>query len=219
MLHEAGRQQVDELRPRDVEVRAERGDLLRPRRHGIPGGDAGAGPAQGLVALREGAAVLAWKGRAGRKDAAQHPVDVGPADGGTALDHGEAVRHEDERREAQAELFCRVERRAVQPDALALTRGDRHLRIDGSACLGALEPHPRRLIAEANETGLRARPRGEPLRADVQRLEEVRLTDAVRADHDDEAFAKLEIERGVRAKAPERDPRDDQPASLIGMIR
>ena len=31
--------------------------------------------------------------------------------------------------------------------------------------------------------------------------------------------AKLKLEGGVRAEAPERDPRDDQPASLIGMIR
>jgi hypothetical protein len=53
----------------------------------------------------------------------------------------------------------------------------------------------------------------------VQRLEEVGLADAVGADHDDEPFAKLELESGVRAEAPERDPRDDQPASLIGMIR
>jgi hypothetical protein len=53
----------------------------------------------------------------------------------------------------------------------------------------------------------------------VQRLEEVRLHGAVRADDDHEPGAERKVEGGVRAKAPERCPRDDQPASLIGMIR
>jgi len=54
---------------------------------------------------------------------------------------------------------------------------------------------------------------------DMQRLEQVRLADTVRADHEDEPGDEPKIESGVRAKAPKRGPRDDQPASLIGMIR
>jgi hypothetical protein len=53
----------------------------------------------------------------------------------------------------------------------------------------------------------------------VQRLEQVRLAGAVRADDEDEAGLQLQLERVVRAEARERDQRDDQPASLIGMIR
>jgi hypothetical protein len=53
----------------------------------------------------------------------------------------------------------------------------------------------------------------------VQRLEQVGLPDAVGPDDDDETLTELELEGGVRAEAPERDLRDDQPASLIGMIR
>jgi hypothetical protein len=53
----------------------------------------------------------------------------------------------------------------------------------------------------------------------VQRLEQVRLAGAVRADDEDEPRLEAELEGVVRAKARERDPRDDQPASLIGMIR
>jgi hypothetical protein len=127
--------------------------------------------------------------------------------------------HEDQRGQPQAKVLCRVERRAVQLDALALARRDRDVGVDRGAGLGALETDAGRLVAEPNQPRLRARPRGETLRTDVQRFEQVGLPDPVGADHDDKPFAKLELEGGVRAEAPERDPRDDQPASLIGMIR
>jgi hypothetical protein len=53
----------------------------------------------------------------------------------------------------------------------------------------------------------------------VDRLEQVRLADAVRAYDDDQPGLEVELERGIGAEARKRDPRDDQPASLIGMIR
>jgi hypothetical protein len=53
----------------------------------------------------------------------------------------------------------------------------------------------------------------------VQRFEEVGLPGAVSADDEHQPRLEAEVERGVRAKAPERGPCDDQPASLIGMIR
>ena len=90
----------------------------------------------------------------------------------------------------------------------------------GAPAFGALEPDAGRLVAEPNQPRLRARARGETLRTDVQRFEQVGLPGAVRADHERRARARSSRSSGgVRAKAPERDPRDDQPASLIGMIR
>jgi hypothetical protein len=53
----------------------------------------------------------------------------------------------------------------------------------------------------------------------MKRLEQVRLADAVRADDEHDARRKREIELGVRAVLPERQSLDNQPASLIGMIR
>jgi hypothetical protein len=53
----------------------------------------------------------------------------------------------------------------------------------------------------------------------VESLEQVRLPGAVPAHDEDETRLEREVESGVRAEAPERCPRDDQPASLIGMIR
>jgi len=44
----------------------------------------------------------------------------------------------------------------------------------------------RHRLAEADELRIGARPRREPLRADVQRLEQVRLADTVRADRENE---------------------------------
>jgi hypothetical protein len=50
-------------------------------------------------------------------------------------------------------------------------------------------------------------------------LEQIRLADAVRAGDEDKPRLEVEVERGVRAEISERDARDDQPASRIGMIR
>ena len=54
---------------------------------------------------------------------------------------------------------------------------------------------------------------------DMKGFEEVRLSDSVRSDHEDEPRLEVEVERGIRAKIAERDVRDDQPASRIGMIK
>jgi len=72
---------------------------------------------------------------------------------------------------------------------------------------------------EADELALGTRARREPLRAEVERLEQVRLADAVVADDEHEPRREAEVEGGVGAVVPERDVRDDQPASRIGMSR
>ena len=64
------------------------------------------------------------------------------------------------------------------------------------------------------------RVRGEnPWVPDVERLEEVRLPGAVCARHENEPRLELELEPGIRPEVAKRDSGDDQPASLIGMIR
>jgi hypothetical protein len=50
-------------------------------------------------------------------------------------------------------------------------------------------------------------------------FEEVRLPHTVRAGHEHHPGRQVELELWVGAKVPERDVSDDQPASLIGMIR
>jgi hypothetical protein len=57
------------------------------------------------------------------------------------------------------------------------------------------------------------------LRADVQRLEEVRLAGAVRPDGENEPGSQLELESLVGAEVSEPDVLDDQPGSRIGMIK
>jgi hypothetical protein len=59
----------------------------------------------------------------------------------------------------------------------------------------------------------------EPLRREVQRLEQVRLAGAVPADDEDDARDEVEVERRVRPVLAERYAIDDQPARRIGMIR
>jgi hypothetical protein len=57
------------------------------------------------------------------------------------------------------------------------------------------------------------------LRTDVERFQEVRLPDPVRAGHQDYPRNEGKLELWVGAEVSERDVGDDQPASLIGMIR
>jgi hypothetical protein len=53
----------------------------------------------------------------------------------------------------------------------------------------------------------------------MKRLEQVRLSDPVWPGHEHDARSETELQLMVRAKVSKRDVSDDQPASLIGMIR
>ena len=75
------------------------------------------------------------------------------------------------------------------------------------------------MLPEADQLNVGARPWREALRADVQRLEQVRLTDTVRAHCQHEPGPQVELEPLVRPEAAELDPVDDQPGRRIGMTR
>jgi hypothetical protein len=77
---------------------------------------------------------------------------------------------------------------------------------------------PGRLLAEADQLSILTRPRREPLRADMQRLEQVRLADAVWPDGENDPVRERQVERRVRPVLAERQM-VDQPARRIGMIR
>jgi hypothetical protein len=53
----------------------------------------------------------------------------------------------------------------------------------------------------------------------MQSLEEIRLTDSVGPRHEHDPGNESELELWVGAEVSKRDVSDDQPASLIGMIR
>ena len=75
------------------------------------------------------------------------------------------------------------------------------------------------VLAEADQLAVRTRARREALRADVQRLEQVRLAGAVLAHDEHDAGSQIEVERRVRAVVAERDVPDDQPASRLARSR
>ena len=83
----------------------------------------------------------------------------------------------------------------------------------GTPAAVAAQRDPSLPPAEADELRVGARPRREALRADVQRLEQVRLAGAVRPGHEHEPGRELEVEPRVRAVVPKRDRGDDQPAT------
>jgi hypothetical protein len=74
----------------------------------------------------------------------------------------------------------------------------------------AVERDRRRLVAEADQVAVGPRSRREALRADVQRLEQVRLAGAVLADDEYDARRERELQLRVGAVTAERDAVDDQ---------
>ena len=164
------------------------------------------------VALRERGAVRGRQARARRQQAAQRAVDVRAAYGGAALDDREPVGREDERRDLRPQLLGRAQRRAVHGCALRRTGAERDLELDRDRRRApTAQRHPGGALAEADQLRVGARARREALRADVQRLEQVRLAGAVRPDDEHEPRLEVEVEPGVRAEVAERDVRDDQP--------
>jgi hypothetical protein len=154
-----------------------------------------------------------------RREAAEQAVEVRPPHDRAALDHRQPVRREGERGEPAAQLLRPRDGGAVQRRALALTAPDHHLRLDRRRPARPAQRHPGGRLPEAHELRVHPRPRREALAADVRRLEQVRLADAVRAHHDHESRLEVELEPLVRPEARERQVLDDQPASRIGMTR
>jgi hypothetical protein len=79
--------------------------------------------------------------------------------------------------------------------------------------------HTRGRLAELDQLAVVASARRKALRREVERLEQVRLADAVAADDEDDPGREVEVERRVRPIPAERYAIDDQPARRIGMIR
>jgi hypothetical protein len=97
-----------------------------------------------------------------------------------------------------------------------MSQRQRHVERRSRAPAG--DDDPRRLLAEADQLRVLASPRGEPLCADMQRLEQVRLAGAVRPDRENDPVRERQVERRVRPVLTERQL-VDQPARRIGMIR
>ena len=213
------RENRDQLSSRTVELIAQPNHLLGPGLNRLERGVPGARTAQSSIPLRQCAGVVGRKIRTRGIKPTEHPVEIRPPDQRAAFDHGEAVRRERECRETQAKFFSACKRCAVQANELRRLRRNVDLGLEGGPTLRAGQLYPCGRLAETDEPRLCTRPGGEPLRSHVQRLEEVRLTDPVWPGHEHDPGNESELELWVGAKVSKRDVRDDQPASLIGMIR
>ena len=176
------------------------------------------------VSLRERREVVLRHAGARRAEPAEHAVEVRAAGGRPALDDGQPVGREDERRDLASQRLGRRQpsRRSAAPPSPGPAAASREISTASRRACRRRRRAPRRL-AEADQLRVLARARREALRRDVQRLEQVRLADAVRPDDEHDAGRERELERRVRAVVAKRDVLDDQaraqPASLIGMIR
>ena len=203
---------LDELRP-------EIGDALRPRRERVPFGEAELHASKRGVSLRERSRVVLGQARLDGLEPAENAVEVRTAGRGTALDHGESVGREHDRREVAAQGLWRREPCSVELRRLRGAGGQLHADLVPNVVTVEVERDERAALAESDQLPVRAGPRREALRADVQRLEQVRLPGPVLSDDQDDSRVEVEVERRVGAVVPERDVPDDQPASRIGMIR
>ena len=186
-LGEARLQRGDRLVPAGDELGAERAHLLVPGRERLARGDALRDPPQRGVPLPDRGAVLGREAGPARREPAEHAVEVRPARRGAALDDHQPVGREDERRHLAAQLLGRAQPRAVQRRPLAARRARASPRARAATPpRDAAQRDPRRVAPEADQLRVGARPRREALRADVQRLEQVRLAGAVRPDHEHE---------------------------------
>ena len=105
--------------------------------------------------------------------------------------------------------ICCGESSAVQLGPLALTECQRHLQLDLGIATNAAQRDACHLLAESNELGVGTGARREALRADVQRLEQVRLPCAVGANYEHKTRLEIEVEASVRPDVSERDRLDD----------
>jgi hypothetical protein len=108
-------------------------------------------------------------------------------------------------------LLCRAQGRTVQLRPLPFADLERHLELHRCPAPLSPQPDPAGALTEADELRIGAGPRREPLRPDVQRLEQVGLPRTVRSDDEHQPRFQVEVETSVRPNVPKRDRFDDQP--------
>ena len=117
------------------------------------------------------------------------------------------------------ESFRGSETITVEMGSPRITVRQDDVRLERRTRTGPAEGYPAGLGAKAHHLRVTPRARREPLGADMESLEEIRLTCSVRAVQKHNTRLEPKLQTGVRAEVPERDLADDQPASRIGMIR
>ena len=193
-------EQGKRLEPGGDKLRAERRNAFAPRLDRVPAREACRCSAQRRVPLRHGRAVLRRQRRASRSESPENAVEVGAAGRRRPLHDAEAIRREDKRRDERSQLLGRTQRSSVQLGALAFTTADRHLELEPHVAAAARDRRSRTFRAEADDLRIRARAWRKPLRRDMDRFEQVRLPDAVRAHHEHEPRLQSQLEPLVRAE-------------------
>jgi hypothetical protein len=204
-------EQEHDIASRFDELAGEPHDTLRPRRDGHRRRETAGDPAQRRVALRDGSAVLGRKrGARGRKPP-DDSIEIRSPSRGWALDHHQAIGSEDKRRHLGAQLLGGPQPCTVQQRTFALAEPERDLELDRRPRSIAADDDATRAFSKADKIRVAARALREPLRADVERLEQVRLASTVRADDQNEPGPELYVEPYIRAKVAERELTSDQP--------
>ena len=193
-LRELRGERVERCAARCDEVGPERGDLLGPRCERCAIGLPELHTPQRGVPLGERREILLGDVGPGREEPSESAVEVRTPRSRAALDDGQPVGREHERRDLAAQRLGRREARAVQPRLLRLALTQRHRDRHGRRHPPSLDLHAARRLAEADQLRIVSRARREALRRDVQRLEQVRLAGTVTADDEHDAGVEPELE-------------------------
>ena len=131
LARSAASSSVERLAARGDQLRAELGDLLRPRRNRVARREAGRDAAERGVPLRDRGAVLRRQPRARREQPPERAVEVRAAHRGPALDDREPVGREDERRDlARAAAPPRAAARRSASRACPRRRRERDVELE-----------------------------------------------------------------------------------------
>ena len=198
-----GRERGEHLPPEPPRAPPERGDALGPRRERVARREPSCTRRSAAFRCASAAAYSCGSpARAGKRRPSTRSKYARRA-AGPALDHasrsGVKTSVGNSRRSASLEAsrapsssaaFAVARRRASTRTSCATPP-----RSSSSATSAAA-------LAEADQLGVRARARREPLRAEMERLEQVRLAGAVLAHDEHDPGREREVERGVGAVSP-----------------
>ncbi len=142
------------------------------------------------ITLDQHLTVHATIGRAGGPEPGDDLVEMRATNARGTLEQLQAVGHEHAQQRAVLDIEQPLDGRAVGAHALGLPRLEADAQLVLLRAVAEPHAHPSGVLPEAHQLALVARARRAPGAAEVDRLEQVRLTGAVRSVHDGQPVAQ-----------------------------
>jgi hypothetical protein len=202
---EQRRQLLESLDPRRDEHCADPGYAVGPRSERVERRQPGRDPPERGIPLPDRGRIFDRNRRPSRCESSEHPIEISAPHRGRPFDNSKPIGSEHERSDLGPKLLGGPQPRAVHLCLLRRLQPKSDLELERRSGSRPTQRNPTRFRTDPDHLCIRPRPRRETLRAYVDRFEQIRFPDAVRADDQDEAGLKSQLEPLVRADARERD--------------